>query len=178
MQFPIKKIMTGLTLLVVSSFCFFCGLGAIQTPVAHAEITQMEESAEQMVYQSRHKLKDQYQDTWQVVAFKRITKEGANELKLRLAGFPEAAHILHDHPLIIETPEGDYFQVEDISEEAFTEGRDPRGNIGQYALSSVIDELPTQVELLFSLPTEAENEIKLAVSPVYIQEWQELANKE
>ncbi|MDB9313786.1 DUF3122 domain-containing protein [Spirulina sp. CS-785/01] len=146
--------------------------------MAHAEITQMEESAEQMVYQSRHKLKDQYQDTWQVIAFKRITEDGAKDLKLRLSGFPGTANILHNHPLIIQTPEGDYFQAEDISEEAFTEGRDPQGNIGQYALSSVIDELPTKVELVLSLPTEDENEIKLAISPVYIQEWKELATKE
>ena len=85
--------------------------------------------------------------------------------------------LLHPHPLIIKIPNGEILEATDISDEPFTDGS-PAGNVGQYDLKPVIFQLPSQLQLGLSLATTNDSEINLGVSPLIIQEWQEVAAKE
>ncbi|AFZ43022.1 hypothetical protein PCC7418_0807 [Halothece sp. PCC 7418] len=172
MNYLVRRLVFSLTLIAV-----ILGLNGIVSQPANAEISKLQEDENQVVYQSRQKLFDRYDQTWQAIAFKRIEGESANHFKIRLSGFPGATEIVHPHPLMITTPTGETFQAEDVSEEAFVDEA-PAGNIGQYDFESIISELPTKLEVIFSLPTADEKEIQLAVSPLSIQEWKKLAAKE
>ena len=172
MSYLFRPFILGITLLAV-----IFGLNGIIPQPAKAEISKLQEDKSQVVYQSRQKLFDRYDQTWQAIAFKRIEGDSANHFKIRLSGFPGAAEIVHPHPLIITTPTGETFQAKDVSEEAFVDEA-PAGNIGQYDFEPIISKLPTELEVIFSLPTADEKEIQLAVYPLSIQEWKKVAAKE
>ncbi|NBD18269.1 MAG: DUF3122 domain-containing protein [Cyanobacteria bacterium] len=172
MNYLLRQLILGITLIAV-----VLGLNGIFSQPAHAEIRKLQEDENQVVYQSRQKLFDRYDQTWQAIAFKRITADGANPFTIRLSGFPGTTEIAHSQPLTVRTPTGETFYAEDISEEAFVD-QAPAGNIGQYDLESIISQLPTELEIIFSLPTQDEKQIQLAVSPLSIQEWKTVAAKE
>lgn len=141
---------------------------------AHADIRQFEESADQVIYESRTKLYDSNNKIWRAIAFNRINDDGDSSLRLRIVGYPNSKNLLHPHPLIIQMPKGETIEIDDVSDEAFI-GERSVGNVGQYDLDAVIHQLPEKMELFISLPTPDGDEIKLAVSPLDIQEWKALA---
>lgn len=166
-----RQFILGITLIAI-----VLGLNGIFSQPANAEIRKLQEDENQVVYQSRQKLFDRNNQTWQAIAFKRITQEGENHFKIRLSGFPGATEIAHPQPLTVMIPTGQTFKAEDVSEEAFADGNPP-GNIGQYDFDSIISDLPKGLEIVFSIPTKNDQEVKLAVSPLSIQEWKKVATK-
>lgn len=169
---------------ILMAIVFFT-LGNLTTQSALATVIKLEEKPGQILYQSRQKLSDSYHRTWQaiaasapllVIAFKGILPNGESSFKLRLVGFPGAVELLHPHPLSIKIPSGQIFEATDISDEPFTDSS-PVGNVGQYDLKPVIFQLPSQLQLGLSLATTDDSEINLGVSPLIVQEWQEVAAK-
>jgi hypothetical protein len=160
---------------ILMAIVFFT-LGNLTTQPALATVIKLEEKPGQILYQSRQKLSDSYHRTWQAIAFKRILPNGESSFKLRLVGFPDAVKLLHPHPLSIKIPSGQIFEATDISDEPFTDSS-PVGNVGQYDLKPVIFQLPSQLQLGLSLATTDDSEINLGVSPLIVQEWQEVAAK-
>ncbi len=148
----------------------------LTTQPALATVIKLEEAPGQILYQSRQKLFDRNNLTWQAIAFKRILPNGETSFKLRLVGFPGAVELLHPHPLIIKIPNGQIFEATDISDEPFTDSS-PAGNVGQYDLKPVIVQLPSQLQIGLSLATTDGLEVNLALSPLVVQEWQEVAAK-
>lgn len=143
----------------------------------HADIRQFEESADQVIYESRTKLYDSNNHIWRAIAFNRTDDEGNSSLQLRIVGNPNSEDLLHPHPLVIRLPEGDTIEVADVSDESFMKDSEgaPVGNVGQYDLDAVIHDIPDKMELFLSLPTPNGEEIRLAISPLDIQEWKALA---
>jgi len=153
------------------------GLSDASPHIAHSNIRQLEEAPGQIVYQSRQKLYDQNKNIWQAIAFKRIRPNGETSLKLRLIGFPGTAELFHPHPLSIEIPGQRPLEADDVSDEPFTD-QQPTGNVGQYDLKPILFQLPTALEIVLSIPTTESSQIKIGVSPLVVQEWQELALQE
>ena len=71
-----RKFFSWLLLIGAITIFVLIGLGILDAPSASAAIRQLEESPNQMVYQSRQSLKDQHGNTWQTVAFKRVRSDG------------------------------------------------------------------------------------------------------
>jgi hypothetical protein len=168
----LHKLILGVMVIVV----VLAGSGMVSQP-ANADIQRLQEDENQVVYQSRQKLFDRYDHTWQAIAFKRIKPDGENHFKIRLSGFPGRTEIAHFQPLNVKVPTGETFYAEDISQEAFVDEA-PAGNIGQYDFESIISQLPTALEVVFSVPTKEGKDIQLPVSPLSIQEWKKIAQKE
>jgi len=161
-------------LLIMVAMASILAMAVIPIQPAYASIREIQESSSQVVYQSRQKLFDRNNVPWQAIAFKRITAEGDTMVRLRLVGFPGSVELFHAHPLTITLPSGTTFTAADVSEELFTSG-EPAGNVGQYDIGSVIAQLPETLTVEVSVPTVDETTVKLAVSPLTIQEWKQLA---
>lgn len=166
-----RKIILGLTVIAL-----ILGVSSMIPHPAHAEIRTIEEGENQVVYQSRQKLFDRYNQTWQAIAFQRITSEGKEPFTIRLSGFPGKTEIDHPQPLTVKLPTGETFDAEDISDRAFVD-KSPAGNIGQYDFEEIISELPNALEVVFSVPTTDGDNLEMPVSPLSIQEWKEVAQK-
>ncbi|HEY9865617.1 MAG TPA: DUF3122 domain-containing protein, partial [Candidatus Obscuribacterales bacterium] len=85
-----QTVVIGMTLL----FLILGGQFFILEP-AHATIRQQQEAPGQMLYQSRHSLRDETGTAWQVVLFKRVKNNQIDTINLRLVGFPNQAVFLH-----------------------------------------------------------------------------------
>lgn len=152
----------------------FIGWIAWDVQPTHADVRQFQESADQVIYESRTKLYDSNNNVWRAIAFNRMNDDGDSSLRLRIVGYPNSDAVLHPHPLIISSVEANAIELDDVSDELFTD--DPSvGNVGQYDLGSVISDIPEKVELVISLPTSDGDEIRLTLSPLDVQEWKALA---
>jgi hypothetical protein len=85
--------------------------------------------------------------------------------------------LAHPQPLKVFVPGGEKpLEAPDVSAEPFPDNQ-AKSNVGQYDLSEVIPELPETLEVVLELPTTSGSEVGLAVSPLTIQEWKQLAKK-
>lgn len=167
-----RKLVLGVTLMAL-----VLGLNGIVAQSANAEITKMEEGENQVVYQSRQKLFDRQNKAWQAIGFQRIKAEEKQHFTIRLSGFPGRTKIAHPQPLTVKVPTGKTFYAEDISAKAFVD-QAPTGNIGQYDFEEIISELPNALEVVFSVPTTDGKTLEMPVSPLSVQEWKKVAQKQ
>ncbi|MCW6035668.1 DUF3122 domain-containing protein [Spirulina subsalsa FACHB-351] len=133
---------------------------------AIAEIRQLPERADQMLYQSRQTLQDQNGKTWQVVLFKRVKPDQPSLTHLRLVGFPGIT-VTHPHPLLLAAGSLELSASDDFAEQS------PSPNVGQYDLTEIIPQLPGVNFLRLNVPT-LEQPVELRVPFFVLQEWKEL----
>jgi len=171
----IHKVFSRLLLVGTIAVFALIGLGSLDPPNASAAIRRLEESPNQMVYQSRQSLKDQHGNTWQTVAFKRTRPDGNSSFELRLVGFPNMAEIDHAQSLTLTNSLGKTLKANDTSSNIFKEGTPL--NIGQYDLQPLLSELRAEIPLQLFVPDLSGEEIRLAVPPSLVAEWQTVANK-
>ncbi|MCY7390768.1 MAG: DUF3122 domain-containing protein, partial [Leptolyngbyaceae cyanobacterium CAN_BIN12] len=112
----------------------FLGLGIGTTPDAVAAIRQLEEAPGQTVYQSRQTLKDQHGNSWQAIAFKRVSPNDKTSFELRLVGFPDVVEIDRSKPLLLTNSMGEVLTADDNSSLIFTDLSAPEANVGEYDL--------------------------------------------
>ncbi|AFZ43019.1 hypothetical protein PCC7418_0804 [Halothece sp. PCC 7418] len=136
---------------------------------AEASVRKTEEADGQILYQSRHQLQDNQQQSWQVVLFKREKGETETDVKLRLVGFPGKVEVTHPEPLVIETDRAAW-QAEDLFAE-----KSPAPNVGQYNLNNIIPELSPQDSLVLKIPANDYKNLTLKVPGVIILEWKIVA---
>ena len=148
------------------------GLGSLAAPPAAASIRQMEEAPGQMLYQSRHTLRDDAGNSWQVVLFKRVKSDSSTSLSLRLVDFPGTAELAHPQPLTITTNAGEVFKVEEL-----LATKAPAANVGQYDLKNVWPRLPTDLPVRLLLPLKSNQSVELLVPSVVVLEWQTVAGE-
>jgi hypothetical protein len=155
----------------------FLGWGIINPPVALAGIRQLEEAPGQMVYQSRQNLKDQQGNTWQAIAFKRISPDNKVSVSLRLVGFPGVAEIDPAQPLSLTNSLGKSFTaIYDFGNILIDPASAPKTNIGQYDLEPILTHLQASIPLKLTLPTIQGEAIRLSIPPTLIEEWKSLAS--
>ena len=169
-----RKFFSWLLLIGAITIFTLIGFGILDVPSASAAIRQLEESPNQMVYQSRQSLKDQHGNTWQTVAFKRVRSDGNSSFELRLVGFPDLVAIDHAQPLTLTNSLGKALTANDTSSNIFKEG--VQANVGQYDLQPLLSELQAEIPLKISLPTLKGDAISLSVPPSLVAEWQTVAN--
>lgn len=89
-------------------------------PGSGAPIQEQTEAPGQVIYQTRHRLKDSLGNSWQVIFYKRVAEsDETRNLNLRLAGFPGAVEFQHPQPLILTPSRGDKLEAaDDFAEEA------------------------------------------------------------
>lgn len=155
---------------VIPITLFFLILGShlfILEP-ANAVIQKQQEAPGQMLYQSRHTLRDGTGKSWQVVLFKRVKNDQIKTIDLRLVGFPNQAVFIHPQDLEIITGQGKLWQAEDqLIKNA------PAPNVGEYNFREIIPQLSSKETIKLNLPLEDKPQI-LTVPPPIILEWQEL----
>jgi|JFJP01.1.fsa_nt_gi Protein of unknown function (DUF3122). len=170
----VRQFFSRLLLLGALVLSVFLGLGIVTTPQASATIRQLEEAPGQVVYQSRETLKDQQENTWQAIAFKRILPNGKTSLELRLVGFPGMVEIDHTQPLLLTNSMGKTLTAADISSRIFTDPTNSESNVAQYDLQPLLTQLQVEIPLKLTLPTRGGEAINLSVPPSFVQEWQTL----
>ncbi len=171
----IRKILAQFLLLASLALTVFLGLGIGTTPDAVAAIRQLEEAPGQMVYQSRQTLKDQHGNSWQAIAFKRVSPNGKTSLELRLVGFPGVVEIDRSKPLLLTNSMGAVLTAADNSSLIFTDLSAPEANVGEYDIQPLLTQLQPAVPLSLTLPAIGSEDIQLSVSPSFVQEWQTLS---
>ncbi|WP_413162688.1 DUF3122 domain-containing protein [Capilliphycus salinus ALCB114379] len=133
---------------------------------AQAEIRKQQETPEQVLYQSRHSLRDNTGDSWQVILFKRVKSGELAEINLRLVGFPGEVIFTHVQPLKIKDADRT-LQADDVFAE-----KSPAPNVGQYDFKPILSQLSSNHLIELKLPLEKERTLK--VPPAVILEWQSI----
>ncbi len=170
----IRKILAQFLLLASLALTVFLGLGIGTTPDAVAAIRQLEEAPGQMVYQSRQTLKDQHGNSWQAIAFKRVSPNGKTSLELRLVGFPDVVAIDRSKPLLLTNSMGEVLTADDNSSLIFTDLSVPESNVGEYDLQPLLAQLQPEIPLSLTLPAIDGEAINLLVPPSFVKDWQTL----
>jgi len=135
-----------------------------------ATIQQQEEATGQILYSSRHKLRDNQGNTWQVVLFKRVKNNQTQEIDLRLVGFPQMFQFVHPGNLTIVIDDGQGFSASD----RFAK-KSPSPNVGEFDIQEIISSLPLDRSANLVLPLTAETSVEIVLPYPVILEWQELA---
>lgn len=119
---------------------------------AFARVMQEHLPGDIILDKSLRTVKDAKGYSWQAIAFKMTQNGNAEGPYLRLVGFPGAIFIDRTHPLIITSPSGQTFSLEDKSFLIFKEGKPPQPNVAQYDLSHVLQNLQSSTRLRLTLP--------------------------
>lgn len=151
--------------LFIAIFIVFIVLYADYIPPALALTRSQQESPGQMLYQSRHSLRDETGSPWQVVLFKRVKEGEIQDISLRLVGFPEGIEFLHPERLPIITETGEIL----VAPDEFARNS-PAPNVGQYAMADILPRLSADGSIELSLPLEKPRSLTVP-SPVLL-EWQ------
>lgn len=144
---------------------------------AQAALRQLEEAPGQTVVQSRQTLKDQEGNTWQAIAFRRTTPDGADSIYLRLVAFPGVATLDHSQPLRLKNFTGKTLRAADLSESMFTDETQSQPGSGQYDLGPILMELETAIPIRLIVATMEGPDIVLNVAPEMIAEWRSLRSQ-
>jgi len=166
-----KKFGHIFTVGVLTTFIFL-GLGSFtcQIAIAHhsleiAVVTKIEETSGEVLYRSQTKLDDNLGKVWQVVLFKRAYPGEKSNINLRLVGFPGSVELIHPQPLRITSKTGQTWNASDIFlDEA------PAPTIGQYDLTEILPQLPTEVVTL-AIPLPGDKSINISVPIKVVKEW-------
>lgn len=144
---------------------FMLSWGAI-IPNATAAVYQMEEAPGQMLYQSRHTLRDEFGKPWQVILFKREKNREETDVHLRLVGFPDVATFDRDRALKIFISTGKVLAAKDIFSP-----QSSADNVGEFDFKAVLPKLPqlTSVQLLLKMKNDPA--IALQIPAEVVLEW-------
>ncbi|MEM9541018.1 MAG: DUF3122 domain-containing protein [Cyanobacteria bacterium P01_E01_bin.42] len=138
---------------------------AIAPPVT-AAIYPMQETLGQMLYQSRHTLRDEFGEPWQVILFKREKINGENSVHLRLVGFPDVAFFNREQPLKIFVSTGELLAAKDIFNA--TSSAD---NVAEFDFQKILPQLPTLTSVQFLLNMQNNGAIALQIPAEVVLEW-------
>ncbi len=166
----IRQVFSWLLLLGALILLFLLGLGSFTAQPVAASLRQMEEAPGQVLYQSRHTLRDNLGKSWQVVLYKRVKAGETNSINLRLVGFPGVDEFIHPQPLQMTTADGESLMAGD----QFA-AQSPAPNVGEYNLKEVLPQLSTNLPVKLSLPILSKQSREIRVPPPVVLEWQDIA---
>ncbi|WP_330204219.1 DUF3122 domain-containing protein [Cyanobacterium sp. Dongsha4] len=147
---------------------FICLLGLCFFPHNTFALTrQIEEAPQQFLTQSRHTLRDNQGNSWQVVFFQRAKNGEVKTVDLRLVAFPDVVTFKHPQPLKITFNQGKILFAED----KFAE-QSPAPNVGEYDFMPIISQLSPTDYIELSLP----DDLSLTIPAAIIVEWRSLSD--
>ncbi len=164
------KIFAKFSLILILCFSLLVGFGAFTSQPAAALVEKTYEAPGQVVYKSRHSLRDRSGNPWQLIFFKRYTDSEVTSVSLRVVGFPDVVEVAHPQPLKIITTRSEF-----IAEDMFAK-ESPAPNVGQYNLQEILSQLPTTEPIRLLIPGQGGNEYPVRLPPSLVLEWQNLVN--
>lgn len=135
-------------------------------PSATALLRQHHETPNVLRYHARDSLQDRDGNTWQVLLFPDNSQTSATAYYLRLVGFPGVNSFTHPQSLEILTSQGKILTARD----AYTKAA-PAPNVGQYDLTSIVSQLPSQGSLKLAVPLKSDRELALKIPHEVLEEW-------
>jgi len=153
-----KILFLSLAIVIVS-----CG---IFSPPATALLRQHHETPNVLRYHAQDSLKDDDDNTWQVLLFPDYTQGQEIVYYLRLVGFPGVNAFKHPQSLEIVTAEGKILTVKDAYPQSA-----PAPNVGQYDLTSIIGQISAKQSLKLSLPLKNSRKLALKIPQEVLTEW-------
>ncbi|MEC4804570.1 MAG: DUF3122 domain-containing protein [Jaaginema sp. PMC 1079.18] len=149
----------------------FCGLGKLPAAPAFAVVASHQEAPGQILYKSRHTIRDNNSNSWQLIVFKQIQPGQVSSTYLRLVGFPGTVEFKHPHPLKITVQTREFLAEDVFAQQA------PGANIGQYDIASVLPHLQLGQRVKLEIPVNNAFPLSLAVPAEIVWEWQDIAAK-
>ncbi|AFY37702.1 hypothetical protein Lepto7376_1350 [[Leptolyngbya] sp. PCC 7376] len=159
-RLSLKQILIIISLSLLLLFSSFAWVSP-----SYASIRQQEEKPGQILYQSRHSIRDNQGHTWQVILFKRVKDGEVKQVDLRLSGYPDQTIFLH--PADLEITHGDRPQL--LAPDQFA-AEAPAPNVGQFDLSEILPQLPTNGTVKLNLPLN--NPVTIKIPIAVLLEWQ------
>ncbi|MEB3215734.1 MAG: DUF3122 domain-containing protein [Nostocales cyanobacterium 94392] len=169
----IRQFLSWLLLLGGLVLLILLGLATFNPEPAAATISTIEEAPGQILSQSRHQLRDDQGNAWQVILFKRVKGNDSPSINLRLVAFPGTANFVHPQPLQIITKNGNIFDAKDVFAE-----QAPADNVGEYNVNNIFGKLPDAAAINLSLVMKDNQSIELKIPAEVILEWQIIADNE
>lgn len=163
------KIFAKFSLILILCFSLLVGFTYLTSQPAEALMEKTYEAPGQVLYKSRHSLRDRSGNAWQLIFFKRATDSEVLSISLRLVGFPGVVEVAHPRPLKLITDRGEFMAEDMFAQES------PAPNVGQYNLKDILFDLPTTGSIRLLIPNE-ENDYILRLPPSLVLEWQNLVN--
>jgi hypothetical protein len=143
-------------------------LGMIALP-AHAEVRMMREGSNQMLFQTRHQLKDELGQTWDAITFKRVSAAKPATFGLRLVVFPAHTEPMHPKPAILNIA-GAALSLPDITERVGNPATPPTG-VSQYDLRSAVVQLGKATSATLSLRVTSGKTAVLKLPKNVLNDW-------
>lgn len=132
-----------------------------------ALLRQHHESPGILRYHSQVSIKDDSGLAWQVVLYKNNNPGAAENINLRLVGFPGVVEISHPQPLEILTKNGKLLSAVDAYAQT-----SPAPNVGEYRLTNILSQLPTTDSLELYIPLQERKNLTLKIPSNVVMEWQ------
>lgn len=144
---------------------------SLHAPAAQAAIHRYEEGTDRFMVRSLQTLRDDGDQAWQLVLFKRVHAGETESLRLRLVGFPGVARLSRSVALeVMDDNDHRWSVLESLS------GTPANPSVAEYEFSDVLAALDANTPLRLTIPTERRSR-ELVVPPFVIQEWREVANR-
>lgn len=137
------------------------------TSEAIATVHTYSEGVDQVMQRSLQTLRDDADQAWQLVFFKRVTAGADAETRLRLVGFPTRTTIDHSQPLTLDLGHGEEWTAPDVTPAEFGI------NVGEYDIASIIQRLDSNAPLRFKLALST-GEQRLLIPPFIVREWRQV----
>ncbi|PAX55228.1 DUF3122 domain-containing protein [Brunnivagina elsteri] len=169
----IRQSFSWLLLLGALVLLILLSLGTFNPTPATATISTIEEAPGQILSQSRHQLRDDKGNAWQVVLFKRVKGDVFPSINLRLVAFPGTANFAHPQSLQIITKNGNIFDAKDVFAE-----QAPSENVGEYNVNNILEKLPNAAAINLYLVMKDNQAIEFKIPAEVILEWQTIAHNE
>lgn len=143
------------------------GFGTFASQPAAALIEREYEAPGQILYKSRHSLRDRSGNSWQLIFFQRYTDDELSTISLRVVGFPGLVEVAHPQPLKFSTVRGEFMAEDMFAEES------PSPNVGQYDLQEILPQLPSTGSIRLLIPNQ-QNGYPVRLPASLVLEWQNL----
>lgn len=136
---------------------------------AIASVHTYPEGENQTMFRSLQTLRDESDQAWQFVLFKRVHSGQVESIHLRVVGFPGAGELEHPADLQILSPLQTWTAADVLPENSSFPA-----NVGEYNARDIITNLPSDAPLKLELPA-IKSKVAIAVPPFVVKEWRRVA---
>lgn len=165
----LTKTFSNFILILTLCVALLIGFSTFSSEPAAALVEKEYEAPGQVLYKSRHSLRDRSGNSWQLIFFKRYQDDNLSSISLRVVGFPGVVEVAYPQPLQITTSSGEFSAQDMFAAES------PAPNVGQYDLQEILPQLPTTSSIRLLIPNQKTG-YPVRIPGSLVLEWQSLAN--
>lgn len=153
-----------------------CLLQLLSPAPAQAAIHAYPEAEQQILYRSRLSLRDNQDQAWQLILFKRLQDGQTIDFKLRLVGFPGQVSLSHPQPAILQQGRDRRWQLSDETD-ADPQLQSVTATVGQYDIRAAMVDLDRASPLSLTLTLGDREQRSLTLPPYIVREWLNLKDE-